>query len=111
MEDCRIAGRPVRPSISPLGLGVRLRFLVLLGLPLALLIARVEPRAQGVREHTRPKSSAPSAITPSQATELTLTLTEAAVRPIQVWVRTAGAPGPDGRSLKASLTASEGTLV
>jgi hypothetical protein len=32
-----------------------------------------------------------TAVTEAQASELTLTLTEAAVRPIQTWVRTAGA--------------------
>jgi hypothetical protein len=67
--------------------------------------------AQGVRDHTRQKSSDPAPITPSQATELTLTLTEAAVRPIQVWLRAAGSPGPDGRTLKTSLPLSEGVLV
>jgi multidrug efflux pump subunit AcrA (membrane-fusion protein) len=68
-------------------------------------------RAQGVREHTRPGPDRPAAITPSQANELTLTLTEAAVRPVQVWVRAAGVPGPDGRTLKTLLPMSEGALV
>ena len=44
---------------------------------------------QGVREHTR---TAPRGTTVSQAqaVDLTLTVTQATVRPVQVWVRTAG---------------------
>jgi multidrug efflux pump subunit AcrA (membrane-fusion protein) len=78
-----------------------------------LMLAATPPQAdaQGVRDHTRQKSPGPAPITPSQATELTLTLTEAAVRPIQVWVRAAGVPGADGRTLRASLTVPEGALV
>ena len=45
--------------------------------------------AQGVRERIRSAPRATS-ITESQANELTLTVTQVAVRPIQVWVRTAG---------------------
>ena len=42
------------------------------------------------RERTRPTWNSSTTVTETQASELTLTLTEAAVRPIQVWVRTAG---------------------
>jgi hypothetical protein len=80
----------------------------------ALLVFTAAPPAvgaQGVRDHTRQKSPGPGPITPSQATELTLTLTEAAVRPIQVWVRTAGVPGADGRTLRTTLTLSDAALV
>jgi hypothetical protein len=79
---------------------------------LIVLAAAWSPaEAQGVRDHTRPKSSGPAAITPSQANELTLTLTAVAVRPIQVWVRTAGVPAADGRTLTASLALPDGALV
>ena len=44
---------------------------------------------QGVRDRIRNSPRATS-VTESQANELTLTVTQVAVRPIQVWVRTAG---------------------
>lgn len=43
------------------------------------------------REHTRPGPRRATKVTESQASELTLTLTEVAVRPIQIWIRAAGA--------------------
>ena len=67
--------------------------------------------AQGVREHTRPSPDRSTAVTESQATELTLTLTEVAIRPIQIWVRTAGVVDRTGRSVTAAVSAAEGKLV
>ena len=67
--------------------------------------------AQGVREHTRPDPDRSTAVTESQATELTLTLTEVAVRPIQIWVRTAGVVDGTGRKVTAAVSAAEGRLV
>jgi len=52
-----------------------------------------------------------TAITESQATELTLTLTEAAVRPIQVWVRTAGVIDPSRKIITAGVSLAESMLV
>ena len=66
--------------------------------------------AQGVRDHTR-NSPRSTEVTESQATELTLTVTEAAVRPIQIWVRTAGTTGGSGQTLTASVSEAEGDLV
>ena len=67
--------------------------------------------AQGVREHTRPTRPAGTTITESQATDLTLTLGTAALRPIQTWIRTAGTIDNTGKILSASLTPSGAALV
>ena len=68
-------------------------------------------RAQGVREHTRPARDRSTAVTQSQANELTLTVTEAAVRPIQIWVRTAGVADTTGKTVTAYVSSIEGALV
>ena len=67
--------------------------------------------AQSVRDHTRPQTSSDTSVSASQAVDLTLTLTQTAVRPIQTWVRTAGAIDGSGRILTARLTAPEAGLV
>jgi hypothetical protein len=67
--------------------------------------------AQGIRDRTRPRTDRSTAVSRSQAEELTLTLTEVSVRSIQVWVRTGGAIDADRRTLIASLTPSERPLV
>lgn len=67
--------------------------------------------AQSVREHTRPARDRSTAVTQSQANELTLTVTEAAVRPIQIWVRTAGVADGTGKTVTAYLSSIEGALV
>ena len=67
--------------------------------------------AQGVREHTRPNPNGSTAVTESQATELTLTVTDVAVRPIQVWVRTAGVVDRTGRMVTATLSPADGAFV
>ena len=67
--------------------------------------------AQDVRAHTRPNPDRSTAVTESQATELTLTLTEAAVRPIQIWVRTAGVVDRTGRNVTAAVSAADGEFV
>lgn len=64
--------------------------------------------AQGVRERMRPKVNA---ITASQATDLTLTLTAVAVRPVQVWVRTAGLIDGAGKTIKVSVTGADAAIV
>jgi len=46
--------------------------------------------AQDIRAHTRPAQPAGTTVTGSQAVDLTLTLGQAAIRPVQTWVRTAG---------------------
>ena len=66
--------------------------------------------AQGVRDRIRSAPRATS-ITESQANELTLTVTQVAVRPIQVWVRTAGVIDASGKTLQATISKSEATFV
>jgi hypothetical protein len=77
---------------------------------LALLIAATGA-AQSVRDHTRLKPDGSTAVTESQASELTLTLTEAAVRPIQLWVRTAGVVDDSGRTVTAFVPSAESAFV
>ena len=64
-----------------------------------------------VRAATRLFRRGSTAVTETQASELTLTLTEAAMRPIQTWVRTAGALDATGRILTATLRSPEAELV
>ena len=69
-------------------LTMRNRVASLLGF--AVVIAARAVFAASVRDFTRPSTPSGTAVTETQASELTLTLTEAAMRPIQTWVRTAG---------------------
>jgi len=66
--------------------------------------------AQGVRDRIRSAPRATS-ITESQANELTLTVTQVAVRPIQVWVRTAGVIDASGKTLQATISKAEAVFV
>ena len=67
--------------------------------------------AQSVRDHTRLKPDGSTPVTESQANELTLTLTEAAVRPIQIRVRTAGALDLSRRTVTAAVPLADGPFV
>ena len=67
-------------------------------------------QAQGVRDHTR-KSPRGTRVTEAQASDLTLTLTSVAVRPVQVWVRTAGAIDAAHRVVTVRLSGAEAALV
>ena len=67
--------------------------------------------AQGVRDHTRPAPGAGTAVSDSQASDLTLTLSTASTRLVQIWIRTAGTIDTTGKVLTASLSASESALV
>lgn len=64
-----------------------------------------------VRALTRLVHRNSTAVTEAQASELTLTLTEAAVRPIQTWVRTAGTIDATGRVLTTFLRSPEAELI
>ena len=64
-----------------------------------------------VRALTRLVHRGNTAVTDAQASELTLTLTEAAVRPIQTWVRTAGTLDATGRVLTTFLRSPEAETV
>jgi hypothetical protein len=78
---------------------------------LLALVAVVSASGQGVRDHTRPTPQRSTAVSESQAGELTLTVTEAAVRPIQVWVRTAGRMSASGATIEGSLPLGQAALV
>ena len=74
------------------------------------LLTPAESFAQGIRERIRtaPRSTS---VSESQANELTLTLTAVTVRPIQVWVRTAGVIDATGKTLQATISKAEGAFV
>jgi hypothetical protein len=57
---------------------------------LLLLCAATVVSAEGIRDRMRIQRSEGTAVTPSQATDLTLTLTAVEPRQIQTWVRTGG---------------------
>ena len=78
---------------------------------LTLFIAPAPAGAQSVREHTRLNGDRSTTVTEAQATELTLTVTGAAVQPVYVWVRTAGLINPSRRAVTASLSPADGALV
>jgi Cu(I)/Ag(I) efflux system membrane fusion protein len=64
-----------------------------------------------MRDHTRLTPRGSTSVTESQAKELTLTLTQVAVRPIQVWVRTAGLVDGMKKVVTAAVTPAEGAFV
>lgn len=68
-------------------------------------------RPSDVRALTRLVHRANTAVTEAQASELTLTLTEAAVRPIQTWVRSAGTLDATQHVLTTFLRSPEAELV
>src|SRR5262245_29838510 len=65
----------------------------------------------GVRARTRLVQRSATVVTEEQASELTLTLTVAAPRPIQTWVRTAGVLDDAGRVLTADVRSPAAQLV
>jgi hypothetical protein len=67
--------------------------------------------AQSIRDRIRLSPEKRTPITEEQANELTLTLNAAAVRPIQIWVRTAGSIDAAGRTIAARLPAHEASFV
>jgi Cu(I)/Ag(I) efflux system membrane fusion protein len=67
--------------------------------------------AQGIRDRIRGNRERSTAVTDSQAADLTLTKTAVTVRPIQVWVRTAGAIDKGSRTINVTLPPAEGALV
>jgi len=77
---------------------------------LTILIAAGAP-AQSIRDRIRLKPEERTPITDEQANELTLTLNAATVRPIQIWVRTAGTMDTAGRAITAMLPAHEAMYV
>ena len=81
-----------------------------LGLVLLITSLAGAAHGQGVRSHTRlnPRGTT---VTQSQAVDLTLTVTEAATRPVQTWVRTAGRIDTARKVITAYLGEPEAGLV
>lgn len=77
----------------------------------ALVLLTGPVPAQSIRDRIRLSPDKLTPISEQQANELTLTLNHAAVRPIQVWVRTAGTVGTDGRTITATAPAHEAPFV
>jgi hypothetical protein len=114
-------------TAAPLQLVGRLCALALLAVAVGIDSFAQEPQSQapdsspdagvppaeggGVRAHTRLVRRSATAVTEEQASELTLTLTVAASRPIQTWIRTAGVLDGAGKVLTAQLRPSEAELV
>jgi hypothetical protein len=64
---------------------------------------------QGVRSHTKPAKG--TAVSESQASDLTLTVGQATVRPVQQWVRTAGTLDKSGKVLIVYLYPPDDQLI
>ena len=76
-----------------------------------VLFVHLEPtHAQSIRDRVRLKNPT-TTVTEAQATELTLTVTEVSVRPVQVWVRAAGTVDDARRTVTAFLPAGAGKRV
>jgi len=65
--------------------------------------------AQGIRERIRGNREKATTVNEAQASELTLTITKVEVRPIQVWVRTAGTG--DGQVLRAFVPSDDARFI
>ena len=76
----------------------------------AAMLAAGSASAQGIRDRIRQAPRA-TKITEAQASDLTLTLTSVAIRPVQVWLRTAGAIDGARKVISVHLTGKEATLV
>lgn len=100
-----------RKAASAKPTGMRVSPGLVIAATTAVVITTAGVFAQSVRDHTRLKGDRSTPVTESQATELTLTLTEAAVRPIQIRVRTAGALDASRRTVAASVPRADGEFV
>jgi hypothetical protein len=72
-----------------------------------LIFAMAAASGQSIRDRIRLSPDKRTPITAEQANELTLTLNDAAVRPIQVWLRTAGRIDLARKNITAMLAATE----
>ena len=89
-------------------MNVKLRCICFL---LSLSIANAV-HAQGVRDHTRPSNTRNNTVlSDAQAAAVTLTLNSVSVRPIQVWVRTAGRMDKTGKVLTGYVYPPEADLL
>ena len=76
-----------------------------------LLAVSVAGYGQGIRDRTRPDRPPETAVSESQAVDLTLTLVETARTALQTWVRTAGSLDEAGRKLTACVHGPDAGLV
>ena len=100
----------LRSRIS--NLQCRIRPILNSGAILLILIASsgyFRVSAQDVRSHTRPAPS--TAVDEKQALDLTLTLSQASVRPVQTWVRTAGKIDKAGKTLTGYVYPPDANLI
>jgi hypothetical protein len=67
--------------------------------------------AADMRDRVRLPRSETTAVTQTQAADLTLTLTEVAVRPVQHWLRTDGALDRDGKIVTAFLSTADAAFI
>src|SRR5262245_12613282 len=67
--------------------------------------------AQSIRNRTRPSWDTGTQVSESQASALTLTLTQAATRQVQTWVRAGGAIDRNKRTLVAQMPAASAALI
>jgi hypothetical protein len=77
---------------------------------LSAALAATAASAQGIRDRIR-QAPRGTRITEAQASDLTLTLTSVAVRPVQVWLRTAGAIDTARKVVSVHLSGKEAMLV
>lgn len=73
---------------------------------LGLILCAAHVHTQSIRDHVRLKGSKSTTVSEAQATELTLTVTEVTVRPIQVWVRAAGVIDAEHRAIAVDVPSS-----
>ena len=78
---------------------------------LVLLLGIEQAHTQSIRDHVRLKGPKSTTVSEAQATELTLTVTEVSVRPIQVWVRAAGTVDEARKTVTAALPTVDGKRV
>jgi hypothetical protein len=76
--------------------------------PLCLCVSSY---AQSIRDRTRPAYARGTPVNETQAVELTLTLSQASVRPVQTWIRAAGSIDKTGKVLTAEVYAPNAGLV
>jgi hypothetical protein len=91
-----------------LPLSFRVSFTTLLFLAFAGILPA---NAQDVRSHTRLSSPSSTAVDKKQAADLTLTLTQVSVRPIQTWVRAAGKIDKTGKLLNGYVSGADAALI
>ncbi len=96
---------------------MRTRFITAAVICAALLSAGGSATGQDIRERvrdrerTRPARPRATSVTEAQAEVLTLTLAAVAVRPVQIWIRTAGTIDQSGRKLDAFVTGPDANLL